>query len=44
MSNFAGCILVKLVPSEPDFASLTTYDKVDGVYVGAIKPLLEIVS
>jgi len=26
MSNFADCILVKLVPSEPDFVALTTFD------------------
>ena len=26
MSNFAECTLVKIVPSEPYFAALTTYD------------------
>ena len=26
MSNFGDCILVKLVPSEPDFVALSTFD------------------
>ena len=26
MSNFAECTLIKLVPSEPHFVALTTFD------------------